>query len=434
VTISAFGLTDVGKKRRHNEDAYLLDVERGLFVVADGMGGHAAGEVASRITVESIQEFIAGTEEEHENTWPFGFNNRYSLEGNRLTTAVEKANEKVMRAVQNRPELKGMGTTVVAALFDADRVTLVHVGDSRAYLFRGRELKRLTDDHSWVQEQVNAGILSEDEAKSHPLKNVVTRALGGAAHVAVDLIEVPITAGDRYLLCSDGLTGMVSDDELVTHLASEDSPDKAVRSLIELANERGGIDNITAILVEVTKKVSDRRPTDPVGVPSSLSTDSTVTVAPVLADATTETMPVAASTTAAARKKMSEAKTEEVAAVVLKPDRKVDPSEAPTEEMKTPVAAGEAKAADGDAKASAKTSPEAPTPPDAGAAPKTASASEPASDPGAKPEAKAEEPARNDSGAVADATGDAGSTPATTPAKARHEDAPETATGDPPSS
>ena len=293
MTISAFGLTDVGRKRRHNEDAYLLDVERGLFVVADGMGGHAAGEVASRITVESIQEFIAGTEEEHENTWPFGFNNRYSLEGNRLTTAVEKANEKVMRAVQNRPELKGMGTTVVAALFDEDRVTLVHVGDSRAYLFRGRELKRLTDDHSWVQEQVNAGILSEDEAKSHPLKNVVTRALGGAAHVAVDLIEVPLTAGDRFLLCSDGLTGMVSDDEIIRHLGSEDPPDRTVRSLIELANERGGIDNITAILVEVTKHVSDRRPTDPVGVPSSISTDSTVTVAPVLSQMTTETLPTA---------------------------------------------------------------------------------------------------------------------------------------------
>jgi serine/threonine protein phosphatase PrpC len=292
VTISAFGLTDVGKKRRHNEDAYLLDVERGLFVVADGMGGHAAGEVASRITVESIQEFIAGTEEEHENTWPFGFNNRYSLEGNRLTTAVEKANEKVMRAVQNRPELKGMGTTVVAALFDEDRVTLVHVGDSRAYLFRGHELKRLTDDHSWVQEQVNAGILSEDEAKSHPLKNVVTRALGGAAHVAVDLIEVPLTTGDRFLLCSDGLTGMVSDEEIVKHLGSDDPPDRAVRSLVELANERGGIDNITAILVEVAKHVSDRRPTDPVGVPSTFSTDSTVTVSP-FSQITTETLPAA---------------------------------------------------------------------------------------------------------------------------------------------
>jgi protein phosphatase len=288
VTISAFGLTDVGRKRRHNEDAYLLDVERGLFVVADGMGGHAAGEVASRITVESIQEFIAGTEEEHENTWPFGFNNRYSLEGNRLTTAVEKANEKVMRAVQNRPELKGMGTTVVAALFDQDRVTLVHVGDSRAYLYRGQELKRLTDDHSWVQEQVNAGILSEDEAKSHPLKNVVTRALGGAAHVAVDLIEVPLTAGDRFLLCSDGLTGMVSDEELIEHLGGPEPPDRTVRSLIELANEHGGIDNVTAILVEVTKNSAGRvSAVDPTAIlGTTISTESTVTVTPITQDKT----------------------------------------------------------------------------------------------------------------------------------------------------
>lgn len=255
VRITAFGLTDVGRKRRHNEDAYLLDAERGLFVVADGMGGHAAGEVASRITVESIQEFIAGSEDEHDNTWPFGFNNRYSLEGNRLTTAVEKANEKVMRAVQNRPELKGMGTTVVAALFDGQRVTLVHVGDSRAYMLRGGELKRLTDDHSWVQEQVNAGILSEDEAKSHPLKNVVTRALGGSAHVAVDLVEIPLTVGDRFLLCSDGLTGMVTDEEIIDRLKSAEPLDRIVRGLVDYANERGGVDNITAIVVEVAAGV-----------------------------------------------------------------------------------------------------------------------------------------------------------------------------------
>ncbi|MEO8586499.1 MAG: Stp1/IreP family PP2C-type Ser/Thr phosphatase [Acidobacteriota bacterium] len=252
MSVSAFGLTDVGRKRRHNEDAYLLDAERGLFVVADGMGGHAAGEVASRITVESIQEYIAATEEEHESSWPFGFNSRVSVEGNRLTTAVEKANEKVMRAVQNRPELKGMGTTVVAALFDADRATLVHVGDSRAYLFRDGELRRLTDDHSWVQEQVNAGILSEDEAKSHPLKNVVTRALGGAAHVSVDLIEVPVRPGDKFLLCSDGLTGMVPDEDLFSHFRSEGLIEKTVRQLIDTANDRGGVDNITAIVIEVT--------------------------------------------------------------------------------------------------------------------------------------------------------------------------------------
>lgn len=264
MALSAFGLTDVGRKRKHNEDAYLMDIERGLFVVADGMGGHVAGEVASRLTVESIQEFIAGTEDEHDNTWPFGFNNRYSVEGNRLSTAVERANERVMRAVLNRPELKGMGTTVVAVLFDGRRATLVHVGDSRAYLYRGGELLRLTDDHSWVQEQVNAGILSEDEAKTHPLKNVVTRALGGGAHVAVDLREIPTSRGDRYLLCSDGLTGMVSDEELLETIRSERSLEEGVRRLVELANERGGVDNITAIMVEVGGEVEDTDPLVPV--------------------------------------------------------------------------------------------------------------------------------------------------------------------------
>jgi protein phosphatase len=264
VGLTAFGLTDVGRKRKHNEDAYLLDAERGLFVVADGMGGHAAGEVASRLTVESIQEFIAGTEDDHDNTWPFGYNNRYSVDGNRLSTAVERANEKVMRAVVNRPELKGMGTTVVAALFDEKRATLVHVGDSRAYLLREAELRRLTDDHSWVQEQVNAGILSEDEARSHPLKNVVTRALGGGAHVAVDLIEIPVGEGDRFLLCSDGLTGMVTDEEITNALSSSRSIESIVRGFIELANERGGVDNITAIVVEVKTGSSGepRKPAD----------------------------------------------------------------------------------------------------------------------------------------------------------------------------
>jgi len=271
VALNAFGLTDVGRKRKHNEDAYLLDAERGLFVVADGMGGHAAGEVASRLTVESIQEFISGTEDDHDNTWPFGYNNRYSVDGNRLSTAIERANEKVMRAVVNRPELKGMGTTVVAALFDERRATLVHVGDSRAYLLRESELRRLTDDHLWVQEQVNAGILSEDEARSHPLKNVVTRALGGGMHVAVDLIEIPVGGGDRFLLCSDGLTGMVSDEEITSALASTRSLEEIVRGLIDLANERGGVDNITAIVVEV-KSV---RPAEPAKKSADLSRDKT---------------------------------------------------------------------------------------------------------------------------------------------------------------
>lgn len=271
MTLSAFGITDVGQKRRHNEDAYLLDVERGLFVVADGMGGHAAGEVASRITVESIQEYLALRDDEGENTWPYGFNNRYSMEGNLLTTAIKKANERVIRAVQNRPELKGMGTTVVAALFDAERATLVHVGDSRGYLFRRGDLRRLTNDHSWVQEQVNAGILTPEEASSHPLKNVVTRALGGSPNVLPDLLEVPFEAGDSFLLCSDGLTGMMADDEINAILASEGLAESRVRALVDLANDRGGVDNITVLLVDIlprgaSQAVIDTTPTRSVPV------------------------------------------------------------------------------------------------------------------------------------------------------------------------
>jgi protein phosphatase len=262
VTLSAFALSDVGRKRRHNEDAYLLDTERGLFVVADGMGGHAAGEVASRITVESVQEYLAMRDDDGDNTWPFGFNNRYSMEGNLLTTAIKRANERIIRSVQNRPELKGMGTTVVSALFAAERATVVHVGDSRCYRLRRGELVRLTEDHSWVQEQVIAGILTPEEATSHPLKNVVTRALGGAPNVLPELQEVPFEAGDSFLLCSDGLTGMMTDDEVRAIVAGEGPAETRVNALVDLANSRGGIDNITVILVDVLPRNASQASVD----------------------------------------------------------------------------------------------------------------------------------------------------------------------------
>ena len=155
--IDAFGLTDVGKKRKHNEDAFALDPAEGFFVVADGMGGHAAGEVAAKITVETIGEFIAATRQKEEATWPFKYNHELHFNSNRLAVAIEKANERVMAAVAAQPWLKGMGTTVVAGLLNEKILSLAHVGDSRAYLFRDGELTRLTDDHSWVHEQVDGG-------------------------------------------------------------------------------------------------------------------------------------------------------------------------------------------------------------------------------------------------------------------------------------
>ncbi len=250
-SIEAFGLTDVGRKRKHNEDAFALDLNDGLFIVADGMGGHAAGEVAARITVETIGEFIAATRQKEEATWPFKYNHALHFNSNRLAIAIEKANERVMAAVAAQPWLKGMGTTVVAALLNEKVLSLAHVGDSRAYLFRNGKLQRLTDDHSWVHEQVAAGILTEDEAKSHPLKNVVTRALGGGATVSADLQELSFSARDRYIFCSDGLTTMLGDEEIEELAALHEDPQELCRSLVDLANEKGGVDNITVVVTRV---------------------------------------------------------------------------------------------------------------------------------------------------------------------------------------
>src|SRR5215471_11821456 len=253
--IESFGVTDVGRKRKHNEDNLLFDVngdsEEGLFIVADGMGGHAAGEVASKITVDTVGEFIAATRQKEEATWPFKYNHELHFNSNRLAVAIEKANERVMAAVAAQPWLKGMGTTVVAGLLNEKLLSLAHVGDSRAYLFRDGQLSRLTDDHSWVHEQVTAGILTEEEAKTHPLKNVVTRALGGGPSVSPDLQELVFSPGDRFLFCSDGLTTMVSDEEIHESASTIKGTKELCEHLVKLANDKGGVDNITVVLVDI---------------------------------------------------------------------------------------------------------------------------------------------------------------------------------------
>lgn len=253
--IQAFGLTDVGRKRGHNEDSFAVAPTAGLLVVADGMGGHAAGEVASRITVDTICEFLGGTHDDADDTWPNLKNRRGEGDrshGERLVAAISRANERVLEAVRGEPRLKGMGTTVVTALFDEALVALAHVGDSRAYLVREGRIRRLTDDHSWVHEQIAAGLITEEEARHHPLKNVVTRALGGGVAVIPDLIHVPIVPGDRFLLCSDGLTTVVEDEDIESRLLRDGAaPEQVVRELIDLANARGGPDNITVVVADV---------------------------------------------------------------------------------------------------------------------------------------------------------------------------------------
>lgn len=248
--IDAFGLSDVGRQRQHNEDTFLIQQDAKLFLVADGMGGHAAGEIASKIAVDSVREFIQQTEEE-EGTWPHGYDDHLSRTTNRLVAALRIANGRVIEAMKQDARLRGMGTTIVASLLDGEMLSLAHVGDSRAYLIRNGEMARVTNDHSWVYEQVQAGMISEEEAERHPFRNVITRALGGAATVMPDAREVDLRAGDAVLLCSDGLTGMVPETEILRIVVEAPDAATACRRLIDTANQRGGNDNITAVLVRI---------------------------------------------------------------------------------------------------------------------------------------------------------------------------------------
>lgn len=247
--LKAYGLTHVGRQRQHNEDSFLVESDARLFLVADGMGGHAAGEIASRIAVDSISEFILNTKED-DGTWPHAYDEHYKRSTNKLMAAVRLANTRVLEAMRKDARLRGMGTTIVACFADADTMSVAHVGDSRVYLIRDSKLSRITSDHSWVFEQVQAGMLTEAEAEKHPLRNVITRALGGALQVSPDAVEIEARPGDVFLLCSDGLTGMVPDDEILRLVTSNEGDlVKACQELIDAANARGGLDNITAVLV-----------------------------------------------------------------------------------------------------------------------------------------------------------------------------------------
>lgn len=244
--------TDVGRKRKGNEDSHLVNADQDLFVVCDGMGGHAAGEVASRVAVDSINEFITLTGGDEEITWPFGLDDSISYDGNRLKTAIRYANRKVLEVMKDQAEYEGMATTVAAVLMEGgDTANIAHVGDSRIYLHRGDEFSQLTADHSWVNEQIVSGVISADQARSHPLRNVVTRALGGKPDLQVDLQARKMQPGDLLLLCSDGLTTMIPDDDIRQIVAEAgDDVEQLARRLVDEANERGGEDNITVLLIK----------------------------------------------------------------------------------------------------------------------------------------------------------------------------------------
>lgn len=245
------GLTHRGMVRKNNEDAYAIDESLNLFIVADGMGGHAAGEVAAHLAVKTVVDFIRQTDGWKEPHWPLPTDRDLPFPWQQLQGAVMAANAVIYREATTKEELFGMGTTLVALRFLKDEALYAHVGDSRLYLFRQGNLGLLTEDHSWVQEQIGAGNLTEEEAQTHPLRNVVTRALGSIPNVKVDLNSLIPQKGDLFLLCTDGLITMVTHEEIQSIIQKyRGDLDMLATQLIEEANRKGGLDNTTVILVE----------------------------------------------------------------------------------------------------------------------------------------------------------------------------------------
>lgn len=251
----AEGRTDKGLVRHNNEDSYYLDISSGLLVVADGMGGHASGEVASKMAVDVIRDYFKNV---HDGRFPVvGTYREDCLEmTNRIGSAVRLANMAVYEAAKNDSKLQGMGTTIAAVLVHGNKLSIAHVGDSRVYLVRAGDIEQLTDDHSIVYEQVKRELITRDEAQKSDMKNILTRAVGISPDVEVDFNEMTLADGDVLVLCSDGLSSMVSDDDILSAVILIDDPAETCKKLIDMANNNGGSDNITVVAGYIRKKKS----------------------------------------------------------------------------------------------------------------------------------------------------------------------------------
>ena len=248
--LSSAGRTHVGMKRTHNEDSLRLFREENLFIVADGMGGHASGEVASQMSVETLAEFFRSTAEDDEITWPYKLEKGRKYEENRVVTGIKLSNRRIFECAARDAKLKGMGTTLVVTFFVNDTAYIGHVGDSRVYRYRDGKLFQITEDHSLLNDYIKMRQLTPEEIEAFPHKNVIVRALGMKETVQVDIASEVPQKGDLYLLCSDGLSGMITDADMEIILAEEaDDLDKSCEALIDAANQNGGTDNITVILV-----------------------------------------------------------------------------------------------------------------------------------------------------------------------------------------
>jgi PPM family protein phosphatase len=246
--IEVAGETNVGMKRTHNEDNFSIMEESGLYIVADGMGGHASGEIASKMAVDAMREFFAATANDPERTWPYKMDRSKGYEENRLITGIKLANLRIYESAQRDARQRGMGTTIVALFAVEDGVYLAHVGDSRVYRIREGQIEQLTEDHSLLNDYIKMKRLTPEEIANFPHKNVIVRALGMKDTVKVDTrLEQP-RAGDVYMLCSDGLSGPVTDPDMADILHGTSDLKTAASRLIAKANEHGGPDNITCVL------------------------------------------------------------------------------------------------------------------------------------------------------------------------------------------
>lgn len=244
--------TDTGRVRSKNEDRYVADGELNFFAVVDGMGGHASGDRASATIAAALTTFIRETARDTDKTPAAALDSRLSPLANRLQVAIQNANRTLAARAQSDASLDGSGATLAAALFGTSEVAISHVGDCRAYLLRDGELTQITRDHSVVAEQVAMGLIDDEAARTHPLRHIVTRAVAGRPGMPVDIVEMAVKAGDRVLLCSDGIHALLTDKEIASLLTDHGRPlDDVCRAAIEHANGRGGPDNSTAVVIEV---------------------------------------------------------------------------------------------------------------------------------------------------------------------------------------
>jgi len=248
--VQAHAVSDAGPVRKNNEDSCALEDDLQLYVVADGMGGHSAGEVASRLAVEALVGFIRRSHEDSDISWPYGIDRGLSLQANRLQTAINLANRRVFRAAESHDDYTGMGTTIVCALIAGRRLVVGHVGDSRLYLLNGGGLRQMTQDDTWAaavlaqQEHADPAMLSH-----HPMRHVLTNVLGARERTDAHVSEHDLVGSETLLLCSDGLYGTVPDAALLQILKAASSPDQAAEQLVQAALDGGTRDNVTALVV-----------------------------------------------------------------------------------------------------------------------------------------------------------------------------------------